>query len=234
MARTNKLVLVSGIQYSGKSMFCRDLADRCPLLHHIEMDEGVEAVQNMNLIARLLHAYRPGMYQNERRKFQKKGVQLTNRQLAQTLLAYVASHEGAEALLELYHLCGWLVVGERVRICWQKRSVPMVDAVIPSRFARGFCCESIGHVVGERQMRRAHKLLVYFNFGIDYSLKQLRKSPQRPEKHTHVDSKEIMAAFSEQQLPEARELPNCKHVIVTSPSEMETVAQFVLAFANEP
>ena len=217
------LIFVGGLQYSGKSHFCRDLAAKYPDRYaHLEADSILEK----------LHA-EPSAFHDLMRRYDERfhyhlvqlaisnGLNDKGAQLAfftQVANQHPKLREGYENII---NECVIAYMAELL-LAAMPGQIPLVDGLFTAKTTRKATYGLIANwVQGKIDLDSVNKMMLYFDLGLKISLERYRAQKRDSSKALQWDESLIRRTHANQEVPTENELPNCKIEIVRNAISLE-------------
>jgi len=219
-----KLVMVAGLQYSGKSTLCRRIAKENSRYHNISLDEQYEKLaKDWGKVMDMTRELAPLTFTEMMRVSVEAGA-ISNHDKVSAYYHFMKAKGRGK---EFHGVQTVLTVADTASyILNQNIEFPMIDAVMVNKLARKIFYGTFrGIVTGTDDVP---KLLIHFDLGLDESLKRYKKDKKRKNNVVHCDENMIRENHQKQQLPSKDEWPNLEVIVIKNMNQIHKAVEMVI------
>jgi len=222
----NNLVLVGGIQYSGKTRFCSDLTKHG--YEHHDLDAvGHYLENNREVFFRNIKKSNRAVYDVIRKLGRKHHIEDKGNQIVLFANEMINRGQG-DAFFEIQQETGIFYVGKLIK---QSQKIPIIDGAFVNKVSREKVYGRLSSVLQPiYDFQEMPKLFVHFNQGLDLSIERFKNSTRLDKKRCSEDY--IRSMYAMQEIPSEDELPNLEVLVIKKPEEvpeaLEKVREFCL------
>lgn len=207
-----EIIFVGGISYSGKSTFCRKIAEKNPDCRYFELDAIFQMLaDNRPYFLRLIGRHDPKLYKGITKKFKRAGISDPHDQL--TLFANMMFELGKEQeFTDLQNMCELIHLADQLKKINSNESV-LIDGSLINAYSRVTVYNQLKKSVGSSaDLDRLKKMIIFMDFGLEKSIERYRANPRKPGA-LKWSEEFITKMYHGQELPKPNEIPNC-HVLI--------------------
>jgi hypothetical protein len=227
----DKIILVGGLQYSGKSTLCERL-DRDPAGYkHVEFDRLFNEVAICGgPFFKYLRMHNEESYNLYKRVAIGCGLHDPTEQLQGIGQVMIKNGLVSDWLSLLHSVCAYYTADLLMK---SNGNTPVLEGLFINRDERiasynllNECLDKMGK--GGDYLKFVQKFMIYFNLGLDLSLQRLRENPQHKYEALMTTEEVVRNTAARIEVPSKDELPNLEVVVVSSIGEIDEAARLAL------
>jgi adenylate kinase family enzyme len=221
------LILVGGLQYSGKTTFCRQLEKQGNGKYlHIECDAVAKyTAEHKDVLMGLIRKYDERMYGVMKKFARQKG--LDDAQSIDLLLDIAIEEGKLQNFKNIHDTCGVIYIADRIGTL-HNGIQPVIEGLMPTRESRRTVYEILKKNLADKlQLDTIRKLFVYFNTRLETSLQ--RFSTHGGVKNDMITTaNKIRETYYTQELPIHGELPNMDVLTITNEDQIGSAIAYII------
>lgn len=228
------LIIVGGLQHSGKSTLARRLKELDgELYRHIELDYALEYLNaNRSGFIRYIRRLNPGLYAEIRKLGDWLGEQspeLKPKSDADYFIIFANYMRAEKRIPELEDVIdGCCLHYSSERLLEAQDGIPVVDGTLLNRVSRQYAYSAFKNAVAQAtNLDDIGKLIVYFNLGLKTSLRRYKEKKREEKEEFVLSKKSIKADYRGQEVPKSGEFPNTEVLVITRPDEVDDAVKYI-------
>lgn len=227
------LVLVGGLQHSGKSTFCKNLESAAVHTYrHFDPDDSYEYLtfHRGDMMQQLKRVDRE-LYDKIKVVGWKQGVTDEGEMFTEFARAMIDQKE-LEFMNNLTSMCSLLYTCDQLKAAPQG-TVPLVDCPMPKKDSRGLMYQVMRKALKDNTpLDDVKKMMVYFDLGLEYSLDRLRTSTRQEKKSMIITEDTLRMTHQAQEIPTTGELPNLEVLLLRNQKDVDNALKTVQDFCQ--
>jgi len=215
------MIFVGGLQYSGKSTFCRKISEYNPRIAYISFDDVFSRIStNGHEFISLLKDVNRDVYTNVK-KLGKK-CEIDDENIILGVYARLMQEAGKFKEFEKLTQDCALLKTKKMISSFDNSKIPVVDGLFINECTRkvfyGYLRNSLKNNLNLDEMK---KILIYFDLGLDVSLERFNIA-DRPKDQAIIWTEDMVKrAYQNQEIPTPTELPNLELMILKSQKDID-------------
>jgi hypothetical protein len=223
------LIFVGGLQYSGKSSFCKKLEESdAKKYKHFELDSAYNhLVFHGDVFLDLIERYLPDTHIHIKELGKKRDI-VGPDQIA-LFANYMNSIGHFKEFDQLTGGCSVLYTGES--ITKTENEIALIEGVFANKSTRKLVYNLLGASMDECEnkidLNSVNKLFVYFNLGPELSLERFRANPSKIKESMILSEAMIKQTCTDQEIPTSSEFPNLEVLVIENLDAVESAIKHV-------
>ena len=221
------IIFVGGIQYSGKSSFCKKLESVDKKFRHIAMDDAYWHLgHNREVFLNIIKKDNRDLFKKIMKLGKKCNVE--GKENIMTLFANYMIHEDRYSEFQTLHKrCALLYTGSRISNL--DDVVPLMDGLMINHISRKFTyCALKDSLNYKIDLDKLKKLIVFFDIGLEKSLLRYKSNTRQNNPHIEINEKIITETYHSQSLPSKDEFPNLDVLVINNEADIHSSIKYVL------
>jgi hypothetical protein len=225
------LIFVGGLQYSGKSSFCKRLEENdAKKYKHLELDSAYDhLVFHKDAFLNLIEKHFPDVHTFIKELGEAHNVSGVDR--IDLFVGYMKKQNQFKELSNFLGRCSVLYSGEC--IAKTEHEIALLDGSFVNTGSRVVVYSLLRDAMNKDKENKmdldsVNKLFVYFNLGLKLSLERFRANPSKTKESMILSEEKIKQTYEAQELPTHSEFPNLEVLVLENPDAVEAAVEHVL------